>query len=103
MTCTQFIVGTIVFSVVFAATVGFSILAGDWTSIREELVSDVVIESNHGIVWDVLTKFDQYDEWNSVISNVTGLLVSGEKLRITLTDFPFVAVPIEVNCLLRFC
>lgn len=84
------------FCVVVGATIGFSLLAGDWTSIREELVSDVVIEHNHGVVWDVLTGVDDFDDWSSTIDEVKGNLTTGQHVRVTFRVFPFVSVPMEV-------
>jgi hypothetical protein len=92
----SFVIGSIVFCVVVGATIGFSLLAGDWTSIREELVSDVVIEHNHGVVWDVLTGVDDFDDWSSTIDEVKGNLTTGQHVRVTFRVFPFVSVPMEV-------
>ncbi len=55
-----------------------------------------IIEANRSHVWSVLLDTQRYDDWNSVVSNVTGKLAPEEHVGLTLRDIPFVSVPVEV-------
>ncbi len=50
-----------------------------------ELRTEVEIDAPIQRVWDVLTDFSSYQQWNPFIANVEGKLAEGEKLRLTLT------------------
>jgi hypothetical protein len=82
MSCTKLFFGSVLFALFLVATVGISLLAGDWSSLREEIVSDVIIKNNHSVVWDVLLNTDLYVEWNSVVSNVVGEVTPESQLKV---------------------
>lgn len=54
------------------------------------------IRAPPGTVWDVLTAFEAYGEWNPTLTSVTGEPELGERLRVTVSlpsglGLPFVA------------
>ncbi len=50
-----------------------------------ELRTEIEIEAPPERVWDVLTNFAAYHEWNPFITNVSGEPAVGAELRLTLT------------------
>lgn len=50
-----------------------------------ELRTEVEIDAPPERVWDVLTDFDAYREWNPFITEVRGNLEPGERLRVELS------------------
>jgi hypothetical protein len=50
-----------------------------------EIRTEVEIAAPVGRVWQVLTEFSRYPEWNPFMSAVDGDLAEGSRLRITLT------------------
>ena len=49
---------------------------------RKELYSEIEIESTPDRVWDVLTGFAAYAEWNPFIRLIRGKLEAGQKLEV---------------------
>lgn len=49
---------------------------------RRELHTEVVICAAAGTVWDVLTDFARYPEWNPFIFSIEGKLAVGERLSV---------------------
>lgn len=49
-----------------------------------KIESDIEIDARPAVVWDVLTNFDRYPEWNPFIHEITGTLEEGSKLRLTM-------------------
>jgi hypothetical protein len=49
-----------------------------------ELRTDLEIGAPPGRVWQVLTDFDEYPEWNPFIRSIEGELVLGSQLRIRI-------------------
>lgn len=52
------------------------------TIFRKELLAEIVIRSTAEAVWNVLTDFARYGEWNPFISSVGGTLAPGERLTV---------------------
>jgi len=51
---------------------------------RKELRSEIVIEAPPERVWDVLTDFDRFREWNPFIREASGRIEKDQRLNITL-------------------
>jgi hypothetical protein len=54
------------------------------------------VEANRSVVWSVLVDTARYDDWSSVVSNVTGRVAPEQHLGLVLRALPFVSVPIEI-------
>ncbi|REL24284.1 SRPBCC domain-containing protein [Rhodohalobacter sp. SW132] len=50
----------------------------------KELRTEIDIHAPVSVVWQVLTEFDQYPEWNPFITSLTGEIAPGERFRVTL-------------------
>ena len=49
----------------------------------KENCSEIEIQSTPERVWDVLTDFDKYPEWNPLLCRAEGKLIIGEKVYLT--------------------
>ncbi|SFM55670.1 SRPBCC domain-containing protein [Methanolobus profundi] len=49
-----------------------------------KICTDVTIEAPINEVWDLLTDFDNYGEWNPFVTNISGKLEQGSRLDIFL-------------------
>ncbi len=45
-----------------------------------EIKTQITIEANAEKVWDILTQFDQYPNWNPFIKSITGDVKAGNKI-----------------------
>ncbi len=50
-----------------------------------EIYSDVEVKAGPGKVWDVVTGFDNFPDWNPFITSCTGELSEGSTLEMKLT------------------
>ena len=50
----------------------------------DEIITTIEIDSPPQAVWEVLTGFDQYDEWNPTI-DITGRPTEGDRIDIVMT------------------
>ncbi len=50
-----------------------------------ELHRTIEIEAPASVVWDILTDFESYREWNPFIPDIRGELREGAKLRVTMS------------------
>lgn len=48
------------------------------------LFTEVVINAPAAVVWDILTDFDRYGEWNPFIPEISGTLIPGAVLTVTI-------------------
>ncbi len=53
--------------------------------VREE-VTEITINASQDKVWETFANFEEYSEWNPFIKRVSGSMVKGEKLEITLQN-----------------
>jgi hypothetical protein len=51
----------------------------------KHLHTEIVVDAAPDKVWAVLTAFDEYDEWNPFVTEVTGVPETGARLRVTLS------------------
>ena len=51
----------------------------------KDLTSKIVINSTPQAVWDILTHFKNYPQWNPILRKIVGELSIGNKLEIHLT------------------
>ena len=49
-----------------------------------ELRREIEIDAPPAVVWDVLTEFDAYEEWNPFIRSISGNAQPGEKLTVRI-------------------
>jgi hypothetical protein len=47
-----------------------------------EIMTKVLINAPVSKVWGILMRFDNYDQWNPFIKDVSGKLMNGEKIRV---------------------
>jgi hypothetical protein len=62
--------------VLFAAT----IIAANTSITQKAIQTEVIIEAPSSKVWQVLTDFDAYPEWNPFIRQINGTAIPGEQL-----------------------
>ena len=48
-----------------------------------QFASDISIDALPKRVWDVLTDFGQYSEWNPLFLSAEGLMINGSRIRLT--------------------
>lgn len=48
---------------------------------KKELKTEILIEATPGKIWEILTAFDRYPEWNPFITSITGKPEVGKKIR----------------------
>ena len=51
----------------------------------KDLTTEIEINSSPQAVWDILTDFSNYPQWNPILTKVVGQLSIGNKLEIHLT------------------
>lgn len=51
----------------------------------KDLSTEVEINSTPNVVWDILTDFTNYSQWNPILRKIVGELSIGNKLEIHLT------------------
>ena len=54
----------------------------------KENCSEIEIQSTPERVWEVLTDFDKYPEWNPLLCRAEGNLIVGEKVSLTAKSAP---------------
>jgi len=54
-----------------------------------ELKTSIRIEASPEVVWDILTDFDAYPEWNPFIKKIEGEVALGNKIKAEITDMTF--------------
>ena len=52
----------------------------------KELVTEIDIVASPSRIWQVLTDFKKYSEWNPFMTKVSGKAVKGEKLDVTMPN-----------------
>ncbi|CAM3626010.1 SRPBCC domain-containing protein [Nocardiopsis rhodophaea] len=78
----------LVFVAVLSAALFLVAVAGlyIWTRLRPRRIrAEVEIDASAELVWEVLTDFSAYPEWNPFIVKATGQPSAGEKLRVELS------------------
>lgn len=53
---------------------------------NKQIKTEIIINASKEKVWDVLTNFSQYPQWNPFIVSVEGELAKGKKLKNTLRN-----------------
>lgn len=48
----------------------------------KEVYSEIQINASASVVWDILTDFEKFGEWNPFITKISGTLKEGSELRI---------------------
>jgi len=64
------------------------------------LQTEIRIEATADHVWEVLTDFECYPQWNPLLSKVRGRPVVGERLHATITMGRFLRLPIRPRVIL---
>lgn len=64
---------------------------------HKEIKTTIQINATPQRVWEVLTDFDQYKNWNPFISLVKGDFIVGEKISITAGGMKFKPEVLEYN------
>lgn len=54
-----------------------------------ELKTSIRIEASPEVVWDILTDFDSFPEWNPFIKKIEGEVAVGNKIKAEITDMTF--------------
>ena len=50
----------------------------------KEIRTEIVIQANKEQIWEVLTNFEEYPEWNPFIQSIAGPIVKGGKLEVKI-------------------
>lgn len=50
----------------------------------KELMTEVVIHADTGVVWEILTDVEEYLNWNPFVNKVTGKVKEGEDLEVLI-------------------
>lgn len=50
----------------------------------KELYTEIEIKASPDVIWDVLTDFAAYPEWNPFLQSIEGDLVEGSKLKVDI-------------------
>ncbi len=48
----------------------------------KEIYSEIIINTSAQVVWNILTDFEKFGEWNPFIKEISGTLKEGSQLRI---------------------
>jgi uncharacterized protein YndB with AHSA1/START domain len=48
----------------------------------KEIYTEIEINASAGIVWDILTDFDNFPNWNPFIKKISGILQEGERIEV---------------------
>lgn len=65
---------------------------------KKEIKSEISINTAPVTVWEYLTDFESYGNWNPFILSFTGRLVEGEKIEVTIK--PHRSKPMNFNPIL---
>ena len=55
----------------------------------KEISTSIVINKPPSEVWDVLTRFDKYPEWNPFVKSLEGDVKPGEQIKVKLQNMNF--------------
>ncbi|CAG5080682.1 SRPBCC domain-containing protein [Parvicella tangerina] len=64
---------------------------------KAEILTEIQINASPERVWEILTKTEDYPNWNPFVKSVTGQLKKGEKITVKLLGMTFKPVVQEVN------
>ena len=62
---------------------------GDWTTVREEIVDELIVSANRSTVWNVLMDWEAYDDWNSAITKVEGNQTTASRFVVHYREVPY--------------
>merc|ERR1712094_59389 len=96
MGCFGFIASVFVISSITQLTLLVGLWRGDWTTGREEIVDDVVVQASAGRLWEVMMDWNSYDDWSSAVSGLRGSKVPSETFHVTYREFPYLGIPAQV-------
>ena len=54
-----------------------------------EIKTSIQIKATPNQVWEVLTNFQAYPEWNPFVKSVEGTVAAGNRIKVTITDMVF--------------
>ena len=74
----------------------YPLTCADWTTVREEIVDDVVVQASAGRLWEVMMDWNSYDDWSSAVSGLRGSKVPSETFHVTYREFPYLGIPAQV-------
>ncbi|WP_405564116.1 SRPBCC family protein [Polaribacter sp. Asnod6-C07] len=63
----------------------------------KQIKTSITINANKEKIWKILTDFENYHEWNSFITSVTGKVKVGEQIKIKLQGLSFKPVVLIFN------
>lgn len=56
---------------------------------KKQISTSIRIETSPEVIWDILTDFNAYPEWNPFIRSISGNLILGAKLKVALMGMNF--------------
>ncbi len=56
---------------------------------QKTIKTQISIDATPEKVWQILTDFDKYPDWNPFILSLTGVMETGQKINIKLADMSF--------------
>lgn len=71
------------YSIIFLIFSTLSVMA------QKNLETEIIIQASPEIVWEVLTNFEDYPNWNPFIKSLEGDMTVGNNIKIKLPDMSF--------------
>lgn len=56
---------------------------------QKEIKTSITIQATPQQVWDILTNFEAYPEWNPFIKSINGTIQEGEKIKVHIEGMKF--------------
>jgi len=63
----------------------------------KQIKTSITINASKERIWEILTDFEKYPEWNSFIGSVTGKLKVGNRITVKLQGMTFKPVVLTLN------
>lgn len=55
----------------------------------KQIKTSITINASKEKVWNILTDWEKYSEWNSFITSISGTIKAGNKIRVTIQEMVF--------------
>lgn len=63
----------------------------------KQIKTAITINASKEKIWEILTDFENYNQWNSFIKSVTGTLKVGNQIKVELQGMTFKPVVLTLN------
>ncbi len=62
-----------------------------------KISTSILINASPSIVWQILTAFDKYPDWNPFIKSITGTVQVGNKIKVVLPGATFKPIVLKME------